>query len=178
MPRLYRASADTIALVAAVILRGEILHSGDLPGAWGVLSLDDDEFCKRSGKDSPIWSGDEEAAERQASRLTLSSTRHITYVAAPVERAATVGPYAVAGEEPGVRFSCLLWPSGQPSTMQYQVVPFADGDGLDHTYEDDYSAFAAARAFVLAVGENRARDALEKLRKERTRRKACSKSAT
>jgi hypothetical protein len=69
----------------------------------------------------------------------------------------SVGPYRKA-TWPETRFACLDLTGAPQVDLQFQVRPDPFGEAV---YERDWSAFAAARAFVQLVGERRAQEALD-----------------
>ncbi len=166
--------SNIISDVAAVILRGEILQAGtdsDDAKQFGVVhtlrALDvfdatADGWCGRDGIPHR-WT--EEEAEKFARGMSGSSHDGTAYAAMRIPTRpirATVGPFAVAGQEPGSRFACIDWTSGPGLVVEVaHAVPYIDPSlGPDHLYEDDYSAFGAALAFVRLVGERAAYGAI------------------
>lgn len=167
---------DAIEAVAVALLRGAILRVMPAPDeAWGVIDtrhalvallgdLTSDGWVRGTGPDSPAKRFSREDAETCARRLTGSSACGTVYEAVemPPATRATVGHFAVAGEEPGSRFACVDWTSGPGEVVvPEQHVPRANAWGfLDDDYEDDWSAFGAALAFVRLVGARAAFDAV------------------
>jgi len=80
----------------------------------------------------------------------------------------SVGPCRLATGGDDVRFACLDWRAGAGGAVveEFQcvdvLVEMTWGLDFEKTYEPDWSAFAAARAFVRLTGEVVSRAAAER----------------
>lgn len=159
-------NAVLLSRVAAAILAGVILHVPEHaanPELFAVYAEDGSPILS-NGRD--VWITTHEHAADYARRMTGSSWNGAVYEARPRKPvAATVGPYAVAGELDGTRFACLDWTQAGTPVESHHVVPrlveMTWGWDREDTYEADTSPFGAAVAFVRLVGEELAEAALD-----------------
>lgn len=133
-----------VALLAGKVLRGVEADAGAGEGAWGVISCRaalgafdarSDAWCGRDG--IPHRYASREEAELRARRLTGSSHDDAGYQALEIPskpRLVMAGRHCSA-TEPRLVFECVDWTNGPGDVV-------AVG-----------SAFDAARAFVLLMGE-------------------------